>query len=87
MSEDRKEPDKHFERDVGDLRVEAGKLSVEIRNIKENLATNIATKTDVANSKAEIWKSALSFTVTVLAAAIGAFMAIFSGLVKFTTGS
>jgi len=94
MSVDRKEPDapspdRFMERDVSDLRVSVGKFEERIDGIKETMVT----KEDLANANVEVWKGraeawkfALTLIIPLLAAAIGAFVAVFSGLVKVVLG-
>ena len=82
-------PDRFMERDVSDLRVTVGKFEERIDGIKENMVT----KTDLANAnvevwkgRAEIWKFALTLLVPLIAALVGAFAVVFSGLVRIAFG-
>ena len=82
-------PDRFMERDVSDLRVTVGNFEERIEGIRENMVT----KADLANAnvevwkgKAEMWKFALTLIVPLLAAVIGAFAAVFAGLVNIATG-
>ena len=82
-------PDRYMERDVSDFRVTVGKFGERIEGIGENMAA----KADLADAnvelwkgKAEMWKFASTPIAPLLAAAIGAFAAMFAGPVRIAAG-
>ena len=87
-------PDRFMERDVNDLRVTVGKFEERISNLKENtvtreqLATELSeTKIEAWKHKAEIWRLAVTLIVPILAASVGAFAIILTGMVRLVSGS
>ncbi len=76
--QDAPSPDRYVERDVGDLRVKAGEFAVEIKNIKDSMVT----KEQLANSRLETARWALTILVPILAAALGALAILFTNLAK-----
>lgn len=63
-------PDKYYERDVTDLRVEVGKFDERIRNIKDSMVT----KEHLAKSRLDTAKWMLQLFIPVFAAVLGAFI-------------
>ncbi len=63
-------PDKYYERDVTDLRVEVVKFDERIRNIKDSMVT----KELLAKSRLDTAKWMLQLFIPVFAAVLGAFI-------------
>ena len=76
---DRPSPDdKYVARDVVDLRVDVGKFSERLANIRENMVT----KEELAKSRIQSLQHALYLIIPLLAAALGALAIMFSGVVR-----
>ena len=69
-------PSRFVERDVVDLKIDAGKFEVRL----DNLERNTVTKEEFANKRADGLRLALTLIIPLLAAAIGALAITFTGI-------